>query len=133
MHCPPLELCAPYNSLIFNWAQELLAGGATFNASDRAGETPLHSVVRGWGPSGAKDICCTAASALLEAGASPVAANKRGETPQSLAAERGSAQLERLLSRALDVKRRSKVASALGLEAASGGGSFKKAGSGKAW
>lgn len=57
----------------------LLAAGATINAPDKNGATPLHRAVR--------HRCAAAVKCLLQAGADPTLKNKPGSTPFHLAVQ----------------------------------------------
>lgn len=109
----PLHLAA--QALHVAAVRELLAGGAAPGAADKQGDTALHCVVRAYEGS-KRELCVTVATVLLEAGADPLATNRKGESPLSLAKaaageeEEGVQQLERLLERAAESKKRTKPA-----------------------
>jgi hypothetical protein len=85
--------------------RRLLLSEALPGAADADGLTALHKLVSGWQSSRAGEyVAC--AQALLVAGASPVAANKQGDTPLFMAADRGISQLQELFREALDQQRR---------------------------
>jgi ankyrin len=74
----------------------LLAAGAAVGTADCNGDTALHQAVRSWETGKASQYTATV-KALLEAKADPLAANRCGDTPLSLAAGKHISELQKLL------------------------------------
>lgn len=76
--------------------QMLIDAGASPQARDRDGDTPLHEVVRCFMPDQSLQYIA-AAQVLLGAGASATAGNSQGISPLRAAAQKGLSQLESVL------------------------------------
>lgn len=76
--------------------QVLINAGASPQARDKDGDTPLHEVVRCFKAEQSGQYIA-AAQALLDGGASASTANDQGITPISSAAQKGVSQLEAVL------------------------------------